>query len=64
MKLKSFSYIISLLIIFFYSSLFGEEKKIDIWKNQPSDLSSKIKTTEEPSLTETNPDAAQIIKAS
>ena len=64
MKLKSFSYIISLLIIFFYSSLFGEENKIDIWKNQPSDLSSKIKTTEEPSLTETNPDAAQIIKAS
>ena len=30
MKLKSFSYIISLLIIFFYSSLFGEEKKIDL----------------------------------
>ena len=64
MKLKSFSYIISLLIIFFCSSLFGEEKKIDIWKNQSSEPSSTIKTEEKPSLTESNPDAAQIIQAS
>ena len=33
MKLKSFNYLIGLLIIFFYSPLFGEEK-IDIWKNK------------------------------
>ena len=33
MKLKSCSYLISLLIIFFYSPLFSEEK-IDIWKNK------------------------------
>ena len=33
MKLKSFNYLISLLIIFFYPPLFGEEK-IDIWKNK------------------------------
>ena len=33
MKLKSFNYLISLLIIFFYSPLFSEEK-IDIWKNK------------------------------
>ena len=32
-KLKSCSYLISLLIIFFYSPLFSEEK-IDIWKNK------------------------------
>ena len=64
MKLKSFSFIISLLIISFYSSLFGEEKKIDIWKNQSSNQPSTIKTKEKPSLKESNPDAAQTIQAS
>ena len=64
MKLKSFSFIISLLIISFYSSLFGEEKKIDIWQNQSSNPSSSIKTKEKPSLKESNPDAAQTIQAS
>ena len=33
MKLKSFRYLISLLIICFYSPLMGEEK-IDIWSNK------------------------------
>ena len=33
MKLKSFNYILGLLIIFFYSPLFSEEK-IDIWNNK------------------------------
>ena len=64
MKLKSFSFIISLLIISFYSSLFGEEKKIDIWKNQSSNQPSTIKTKEKPSLTESNPSAVQSIQAS
>ena len=32
MKLKSFSYFLGLLIIFFHSSI-GSEEKIDIWKN-------------------------------
>ena len=64
MKLKSFSFIISLLIISFYSSLFGEEKKIDIWKNQSSNQPSTIKTKEKPSLTESNPGAVQSIQAS
>ena len=64
MKLKSFSFTISLLIIFFYSSLFGEEKKIDIWKNQSSNPSSSIKTKEKPSLKESNPDVAQTIQVS
>ena len=33
MKLKSFNFLIGLLIIFFYTPLLGEEK-IDIWKNK------------------------------
>ena len=33
MKLKSFNYLIGLLIIFFYSPFLSEEK-IDIWKNK------------------------------
>ena len=64
MKLKSFSYIISLLTIFFCSSLFGEEKNIDIWKNQSGDPSSINKKTEKTSLTKSNPNAAQTIQAS
>ncbi len=36
MKLKSFNYTIGLLIIFFFTHLFGEEK-IDIWKNKKED---------------------------
>ena len=62
MRLKSFSYIISLLTIFFYSPLFGEEK-IDIWKNKSNDTSEIIKTKEEISLTKPNPEAAQTIQA-
>ncbi len=34
MKLKSFSFLAGLLIIFFNSFLFSEEKKIDIWNNE------------------------------
>ena len=33
MKLKSFNYLIGLLIFFIYSPLLSEEK-IDIWKNK------------------------------
>ena len=33
MKLKSFNYLIGLLIFFIYSPLWSEEK-IDIWKNK------------------------------
>ena len=33
MKLKSFSYLIGLLIIFYYPPLFSDEK-IDIWNNK------------------------------
>ena len=33
MKLRSFNYFIGLILIFFCSNLFSEEK-IDIWKNK------------------------------
>ena len=41
MKLKNFSYIVGLLIIFSSSSLFSEEK-IDIWKNNKEVNEEKI----------------------
>ena len=34
MKLKSFSYLYCLLIIFLYFSPLNSEEKIDIWKNK------------------------------
>ena len=34
MRLKNFNYLLGLLIFFFYSPLFCEDK-IDIWKNKP-----------------------------
>ena len=40
MKLKSFSYFFSLLIVFFYSPILAEEK-IDIWKNQDNKIEIK-----------------------
>ena len=42
MRLKSFNYLISLLVVFFYFPVLGEEK-IDIWKN-------KKEVTQEPAL--------------
>ena len=38
MKLKSFNYLVGLLIFFLYVPLFGEEK-IDIWKNKKEVIS-------------------------
>ncbi len=50
MKLKSFNYLISLLIIFFSSNLMSEEK-IDIWKNKekitPESTNSENKINQE-----------------
>ena len=42
MKLKSFNCIVSLLIIFSFNHLPGEEK-IDIWKNKKDVTSENIK---------------------
>jgi len=52
MKLKSFNYIVSLLIIFSFNHLLGEEK-IDIWKNKKEDkpqISNQNSITEKSQL--------------
>ena len=48
MKLKSFNYILGLIIIFFWSPLLSEEK-IDIWKNNKNtkQQSSNLKKEED-----------------
>ena len=42
MKLKSFSYLIGLLIIFYYPPLFSDEK-IDIWNNKKATTPENLK---------------------
>ena len=62
MKLKSFSYLIGLIIIFFNSLLFSEEK-VDIWKNN-KETSNEIKQIDEKITQETsNPPSSTRIKA-
>ena len=62
MKLKSFSYFIGLIIIFFNSLLFSEEK-VDIWKNN-KETSNEIKQIDEKISQETsNPPSSTRIKA-
>ena len=62
MKLKSFSYLIGLIIIFFNSLLFSEEK-VDIWKNNKEN-SNEIKQIDEKISQETsNPPSSTRIKA-
>ena len=52
MRLKNFNYLLGLLIFFFYSPLFSEDK-IDIWKNKSkatigsSDVKSQENKTQE-----------------
>ncbi len=57
MKLKSFNYFFSLLIIFSYSPLISEEK-IDIWKNQGN--KKEIKTEVQKKEIETSEDKINI----
>ena len=62
MKLKSFSYLVGLITIFFNSLLFSEEK-VDIWKNN-KETSNEIKQIDEKITRETsNPPASTRIKA-
>ena len=62
MKLKSFSYLVGLIIIFFNSLLFSEEK-VDIWKNNKEN-SNEIKQIDEKISQETsNPPSSTRIKA-
>ena len=63
MKLKSFSYIISLLIIFFSTHIFGEEK-IDIWKNKSSNPPKLPISEDKKKLSKPNIEASQTIQAS
>ena len=63
MKLKSFNYLISLLIIFFFSNLLGEEK-IDIWKNQQKTNSESSKPESKNNLENLNLNSSQKIKVS
>ena len=62
MKLKSFSYLVGLIIIFFNSLLFSEEK-VDIWKNN-KETSNEIKQIDEKITQETSsPPSSTRIKA-
>ena len=62
MKLKSFSYLVGLIIIFFNSLLLSEEK-VDIWKNN-KETSNEIKQIDEKISQETsNPPSSTRIKA-
>ena len=62
MKLKSFSYLVGLIIIFFNSLLFSEEK-VDIWKNN-KETSNEIKQIDGKITRETsNPPSSTRIKA-
>jgi len=62
MKLKSFSYFIGLIIIFFNSLLFSEEK-VDIWKNNKEN-SNEIKQIDEKLTPQTsNPLSSTRIKS-
>ena len=63
MRLKSFSYLICLLIFFFFSSLLGEDK-IDIWKDkQKIEKKSQENKTQE-AQEKTNIKSSQTIKSS
>ena len=61
MRLKSFNYIISLLIIFSFTSLFSEEK-IDIWKNKKENTSELPKSESQADQTKSILNSSQTIK--
>ena len=62
MKLKSFSYFISLLIIFFHSPLLSEEK-IDIWKSKKEITNDKPKLDNQDNQMQLNLKSSQTLKA-
>ena len=62
MKLKSFSYFISLLIIFFHSPLLSEEK-IDIWKSKKEITNDKPKLDNQDNQIQLNLKSSQTLKA-
>jgi hypothetical protein len=62
MKLKSFNYLVGLLIIFFYSPLFSEEK-IDIWKNKKEIITVSPKPEDKDNQKKSNLQTSQTIQA-
>ena len=62
MKLKSFNYLLSLLIILFFTPILGEEK-IDIWKDKKETPTKSMKLKETESKKETNIKSSQTIQA-
>ena len=62
MKLKSFNYIISLLIIFLFTPIQGEEK-IDIWNNKKETPSKSLKSEEAINEEKSNLKSSQTIQA-
>ena len=62
MKLKSFKYLIGLLIIFFYPPLMSEEK-IDIWKNKKEIVLDSSKQDDNDKQGNPNLQTSQTIKA-
>ena len=62
MKLKSFNYILGLLIFFLYSPLYSEEK-IDIWKNNKENTLATPKLENENNRESINTKPSQSIQA-
>tara|TARA_B100000963_G_scaffold294771_1_gene265496 strand:+ start:2454 stop:4187 length:1734 start_codon:yes stop_codon:yes gene_type:complete len=62
MKLKSFNFLIGLLLILYFSPLLSEEK-IDIWKNNKENKNSTVKTEEQSILEKSKPDSFQTLKS-
>ncbi|MDA8618933.1 hypothetical protein N9L17_03550 [Candidatus Pelagibacter bacterium] len=63
MKLKSFNYIIGLVIILFYTPLQSEEKKIDIWDNSKEKKLETPKKLDNESSLKSNIKPLQTIEA-
>ena len=63
MKLKSFNYIIGLIIILFYTPLQSEEKKIDIWDKNKEKKMEISKPLDDESTLKSNVKPLQTIEA-
>jgi hypothetical protein len=63
MKLKSFKYLLCLLIFFTLSPL-GSEEKIDIWKNKKEDTTKTLKSEDKKNLENSNSNASEIVERS
>ena len=62
MKLKSFNFLIGLLLILYFSPLLSEEK-IDIWKNSKENINSAVKTEEKSIQEKSKPNSSQTLKS-